>query len=429
MKRKHAGNALIRYSSIGMALALMACLLLAACSASKPATPDGYLWKDDTSSNGRVHVQSVDGSSIGVLSVDEGNAAEVNSVDGTFCVADLQRVAWHGASLSGSPDAHRQMAADNSPSGPLAPPIAPMPPMIRLDRHGQCLFPVGTAQLGIISTSKPSGATVNIGTGNFTWNSLAYAPATDSLALIGDDQFAVVQNVASLGQIPTVKVHGTAMGLTADSLSCCAKLSPDGKTLYSIAEVGDTNLSGHTVLGAFDAATGEFKRVYLPYFPDLPDCSRISDADEHAECEKNSSFPGLDFPPGKSIELESGEPQAFDLSPDGQTLYALAFIVDSSSDDNQQSQVMAIDTHSGKVTPLPIVAYGAFAVSASGKYLFVEDATTLTSLYAKGMDNHGKPPAAEKDAKHPIRVYALPSGQFVRELSGEHLIGALKKLN
>ena len=168
MKRKHAGNALIRYSSIGMALALMACLLLAACSASKPATPDGYLWKDDTSSNGRVHVQSVDGSSIGVLSVDEGNAAEVNSVDGTFCVADLQRVAWHGASLSGSPDAHRQMAADNSPSGPLAPPIAPMPPMIRLDRHGQCLFPAGTAQLGIISTSKPSGATVNIGTGNFT---------------------------------------------------------------------------------------------------------------------------------------------------------------------------------------------------------------------------------------------------------------------
>lgn len=404
---------------------MLGCLVVAACAGKQPPPKDAYLWKDSSGDN-RIHASTVEGSPLGALRVDEAETADLAGTANNACVIamDTSDVASHSAGLNAAPDVRLRMAPDTS-ADPTDPRI---PPMIRADRHGQCLFPFG-ARLGWISAQKPGGSSIAIGTDAFAWSSIDYAWATDSVALVGQDQFAVVQDVAKAKTIAPVKLNGKVIGLSADSLSCCARLSPDGKTLYAIVEAGDENMSGHTVLGAFDTGTGAFRQVYLPYFLDLPDCSGIADKEQQTDCEDHRRFPSLGFYSGKSIELESGESQTFDLSPDGRTLYVRAITGIASDDtDHEQSQVLAIDTASGKVSTLPIVSYGALAVSASGKYLFVEDATTLTSEYIKGMAAQDHAHASTKDEHHSIRVYALPSGQFIRELPGDKLIGAWKNL-
>lgn len=422
---RHPGSHRGSARSIRTAAFLLACLGLAACTGRQPPPKDAYLWKD-SSGDGRIHVSTAEGSSLGTLRVDEAKTADLaGSGDHACAIAmDGNDVASHSAGLNAAPDARLRIPPDAS-TDPTDP---PPPSMIRADRHGQCLFPLGS-RLGWLSAQKPHGSSIAISGDGFAWSSIDYAWAANSVALVGRDRFAVVQDVAKASTLSPVKLNGKVMGLSADSLSCCARLSPDGKTLYAIVEAGDEDMSGHTVLGAFDTSTGAFKQVYLPYFLDLPDCRGITDQEQQTDCEEHTRFPGLGFYSGKSIELESGESQAFDLSPDGHTLYVRAITGIASNDtDHEQSQMLAIDTASGKVTPLPIISYGAFAVSASGKYLFVEDATTLTSEYIKGMAAQGHAQSNEKDGHHPIRVYALPAGQFIRELPGDRLIGAWKNL-
>jgi hypothetical protein len=408
----------------GTVAVLLASLTLAACASKQAGPVDAYLSVDYHHAS-QANLRAVDGSHLGTLPVEEVNAVDLRGTDSDTCMVDTDNVVWHSASPASSPDAHIRVPHDSMSADPITDrPIA----TIRADRHGQCLFPSGAAELGVLSAQKPSGTRVTVGDGNFGWSSIDYVPATDTTALAGTDQFAVVRDVAHAGHVATVKVHGTVQGLTIDNLLCCAKLSPDGKTLYSMAEAGDEDHTSHTVLAAFDVATGAFKRFYLPYFIDLPDCTRISDGDQRADCEKDARFPSLSFYSGKSIELEGGAWQAFDLSPDGKTLYVEAITnVEPENGDNEQSQIIAVDVASGKATPLPIAAYGTFAVSASGKYLFVGDADTLAGEYAKGIANHDQP-VAKADERKPVQVYSLPLGQWVRDLPGDKLIGAVKNL-
>jgi hypothetical protein len=408
MKKSHIGAVL------AVVVAAVAASLVFSTSSRSAPLGDAYIYSDLSDPAGRLRIQAIDETKPAMLDVEGALAAHVDGASGNTCAVDIDRAVWQGAALSGSFKSLAHMSAD-------------VPPMVRTDSHGNCLFPQDDTHLGIVRANRAGAATLAVGAGDFKWNSIDYVPAIDMLAIVGVDQYAIVQNAAAATAIKPVKIHGKVMGLNVDGLSCCARLSPDGKTLYAVADTGDEDLSGHTVLAAFDGATGDFKRVYLPYFGQAIDCQKQETQRAARElCEQHQAFPARSFDKPK-IAFAEGDEQSFDLSPDGHTLYARAFTgIDASSDDAQRSQVVAIDTQTGKATPLPIASYGRVAVSASGKYLLVEHATTITSVYVDGVANHGDLSASKAAKDEPrLNLYTLPDGKFVRALSGDKLSGVL----
>jgi hypothetical protein len=376
----------------GLVLTGLACGIAHAADATPPK--DVYLWTDSSLSPMKINVQAIDGSEAKVLPVDDAKNASLALSGDTLCTLDLDHMLWHSSSITGAADAHVRIPDDAYHIETMD---KSMPFPLRADRHGQCLFPFGNSTLGWISAQTQRVATVTVG-GDFTWSAMDYVWATDSTVLVGRDQLAVVPNVTKAGRVATVKIHGKVHGLTIDSLTCCSRLSPDGKTLYSMAEAVDAGDTAETVLAAIDVASGLFERFYLPYYPGLAGCGKGLDRKQRADCQDNPKSLLFDHP---QVELEGGEPQHIDLSPDGKMLYVRAGL---SSD--EKIHVVGIDTDSGKITPLPFNA-NAFAVSASGQYLLVEN------------------PDNRDTARLPlpgIKLYKLPKGEFVRDLPGRELV-------
>lgn len=373
---------------------------------------DSYIWNDLHA--GKFKIQSLDKPASSVLNVDGVVAADVDGRSGSTCAVDYDRTLWLGTKPSSSFKRVGRV-------------LDHFKPLVRADGRGNCFFSYDESHLGIASAGRDNVTSIAVSEPGFAWTSIDYLPATDTLAMVGGNRFAVVQNPAAATSITTVRINGRVMGLSVDDLNCCARLSPDGKTLYSVADAGDDDMSGHTVLAAFDSATGAFKRVYLPYFGPPRDCAKEETGDDARKlCEQDQVFPGRSFDKPK-VAFAEGEDQSFDISPDGSTLYARAYTgIDQESDDAERSQVVAIDTQTGKVTQLPIASFGKLAVSASGKYLLVENATTVASVYMDGIANNGDLSAVKAAKKDPhIGLYSLPDGKLIRTLTGESLRGTL----
>jgi hypothetical protein len=417
---KHAPNA--RRAVFFVAAIVATATGLLACQARHEAVADAYFRSDAGSFGKALVVQPVDQGEARTFPIPRVMAADMQGTH--ICAVDLDRKLWSATYPSGSIDDLGGMPGGMSPSE------APL--LVRADIHGQCFFARDATHLGIGQAGHATRSLAIRGDA-FAWTGMDYVPALDMLAIVGGTGFAVVGNVATKPDIATVKVHGQVRGMTVDALSCCAKLSPDGRTLYARAETGDAYLTGHDVIGAFDTATGEFKRVYIPHLVDLKtlyaNCAVNAGASEEAQanCRKEAD--------GRLVEVEdakgrttniTAEPHDFDLSPDGTTLYVsvITGIPAASEDgDTERSQLVAIDTRSGQVTPLPISPGAHFGTTASGKYLIADGSETIPVMAVEGS---AKPPATY-EKNDVVRAYALPEAKTVRVVPGEALIGTVKQ--
>jgi len=411
-----------RYVAAGAVVVVTGVLLVAWHAWSRPQVDltDAYFWSKGQGNNGTLVLQPVGTGDARELPVAE--VVQANLYGTQVCALDIDRKLWGVALPSGDVEDHGHLSPD-------------VPMQILADRHSQCLFPHDATHLGIALAGQRDARSIAIRGDGFAWTSLDYVPGLDMLAVVGEKRFAVVADVAGRSTIDTVEAHGHIDGLTVDGLSCCAKLSPDGHTLYAMAGTTDANFSGRDVIAAFDTGTGEIKRIYLPHFVDpasvLADCihDHGEGADSQSYCETDTKeHPGeVVDANGATVEI-IGEPQSFALSADGAMLYVRA-VTGVVADDSvaERIQIVAIDTRSGAVTALPVVAHGAFAITASGNYLLAEHAVTVTSLYLAGIAAHGAPVAPTGPDDERIQAYALPGGKLAHAVPGQNLVGSAKK--
>lgn len=416
----------IRFSFLTARWAAVLPLLAASCmagctgwSASSTDLENAYLWSKD----GSLVIQSIHGDVIDELSIRNVRHADINVTAGVICAVDATHAVKRATTQTRSADTVGYIP-DALPLTALA------------DKLGNCLYPLDPTHIDIAG-EKNTTFQIDSPEGAFEWAGMDYANASDTLAIVGVDRFTVVSNVSYRRTVSTVKIHGEASGLIPHSLRCCAKLSPDGKTLYAImiAASEDDVLGGITSVGAFDTATGELKRVYVPHRQDLAaikaQCAALSPSSspDRADCEFYAMHSPSEVTDGDglSTEMEVDVPQFMDVSPDGRTLYVPAFTghrADAYRLDNEEQQLVAIDTATGRISQLPFSAYGAFRVLSSGKYLVVENATTLASIYADGIrsENPSPAPTRVKSERQGLQLYALPEGRVANDLPGDVLI-------
>ena len=126
---------------------------------------------------------------------------------------------------------------------------------------------------------------------------------------------------------PKGRVQGTQLRLMKEK----GTLSPDGKILYTYAEIADENYSAFEALIALDIESGNFQRIYLP-------------AMENGYNEDTFHF-------DQHYIVADG---AVGLSSDGKTLYANAYKERRSVDEDRTFLLVAIHVETGAVEPVTL---------------------------------------------------------------------------
>jgi hypothetical protein len=270
--------------------------------------------------------------------------------------------------------------------------------------QGVCFFAYDYLHLGIASLDSGDVATVPFESEDFIWVGFDYRQSIDLLAIVGTQEIGIVRDPAHQKSIKLVRLHGTVRGMTFSSLLCCARLSPNGKTLYAIMTGYNNDNSAITAIGAFATDTGRFERFYVPYL--LGSTNGAEDAD----------FFVFGFRYEDHIVSLGGRYGHNDydlaLSPDGKTLYADVFY------GKNDKRIATIDTKTGMTTLLPETLYGKFALSGDGKSMIVRQPTGKLPPAAKLVKNADTPSSVNA-------VYSLPEGKFVRIVPGEDFITTL----
>jgi len=106
----------------------------------------------------------------------------------------------------------------------------------------------------------------------FDWRSLVYDDTHEVYLATGAQSYALIpakQAPESISvTVATGKIApGSIENTDFSSFQCCARLGRDGKTLFSVANLGDENMSGFTGLVSIDVDTGHYRRMYLPFSP------------------------------------------------------------------------------------------------------------------------------------------------------------------
>lgn len=107
----------------------------------------------------------------------------------------------------------------------------------------------------------------------FDLRSLSYDNKHGALLVIGEQAFTVIQTTSKKEAVKLQAVFGELevgsinQKTHFSELTCCARLSDDGKTLFAYAQLGDEMRSGFKGLIAVDVGTGQYKRLYLPFSP------------------------------------------------------------------------------------------------------------------------------------------------------------------
>jgi phage tail protein X len=110
------------------------------------------------------------------------------------------------------------------------------------------------------------------GMGKFDWRDISYDDAQDVYLVTGATGYAVIP-ASRVPDSVRVKVvsgkvsEGSIANTDFSNFLCCARLGGDGKTLFSVANLGDKDMNGYTGLAAIDVSTGQYKRMYLPVSP------------------------------------------------------------------------------------------------------------------------------------------------------------------
>ena len=289
----------LRRSGHVLSLSVIVGALIAACTDTTPIATDQY------------------------VRVESGKPARLESFDGRS-----------GRDLSGLPsigrfDASRESARlcgagydedyvlyDLRSGSVTAKAKAPMGlPQPAIDNHGRCLVVLGPGKLGVLS----DGAAVTeiaLPDASDKLPYLSYAVQADRFIAVTDERIYVIHLGEQAPEVVAMVPSGQLGNLKASDWQCCARLSPDGATLYTVMDVVDDFMTGTTVLAAVDVPSGTLRRLYL------------SHVDEQ----------------GKHYELPSSVDNAFALSQDGKTIYIAAVI------DSDHLAWLRVDTVSGKVS-------------------------------------------------------------------------------
>jgi len=110
------------------------------------------------------------------------------------------------------------------------------------------------------------------GMGKFDLRNFSYDDAQDVYLVTGATGYAVIP-ASRIPDSVRVKVvsgkvsEGSIANTNFSNFMCCAHLGGDGKTLFSVANLGDEDDNGFAGLAAIDVITGHYKRMYLPASP------------------------------------------------------------------------------------------------------------------------------------------------------------------
>ncbi len=149
-------------------------------------------------------------------------------------------------------------------------------PEVAVARTGACATPAGDTSLLVLSRSGQASTTRLLlpkGATAFDWRSLRYDDAHDLYLATGADTYAVIPATGTPASVTVKGVTGKLrQGSIEDthfsSFGCCApQLSTDGRTMYTVAGLGDDNMTGFTGVAAIDVATGRYQRMVLPAAP------------------------------------------------------------------------------------------------------------------------------------------------------------------
>lgn len=311
-----------------------ASLMLSACATH--GTTDAMINYDHRA--GELRVSSIpEGTPWTRIPVASPLVVDFNIRSRTLCAMSPDQEVW----LASLQQARVHVLADLSPERAER--------LILADNEGRCIYAASSSSAAV---SGPGQTTIVVDVGDdFGWQDISYSDRLGTVALVGRASFVMLQADDERIKPRIVSVHGQIRNTRFGSLKCCAALSPDGRTLYSIATmINDTNTGKQTVV-AIDTDTGDITQMYLPWAPDDTDLI------------ENRYRP----PPG-SIAIGSAEHPLF-LSPDGATLYVSAISADESRTYNRLT-LAAINIADGMIREIPH-AYGLKGISASGRHLMV----------------------------------------------------------
>lgn len=231
-------------------------------------------------------------------------------------------------------------------------------PQVTASRSG-CATPATDTTIVILDKSGQT-QTVQLklppGMEKFDWRSFSYDDARDLYLATGATSYALipaeqapesVSVTVAAGKISSGSIENTDFS----SFECCARLGNDGKTLFSVANLGDENMSGFSGLVAIDVDTGRYRRMYLPFSPVWHRTGRqISRFDQ----------PWFDLPGHAEAALWPRQ--------EGRKLLLSGF---SDSDAHvTEAAVLAIDIESGAVLATPNKKHESFeGLTRSGRHM------------------------------------------------------------
>ncbi|KAF1008661.1 MAG: hypothetical protein GAK28_01085 [Luteibacter sp.] len=214
-------------------------------------------------------------------------------------------------------------------------------PQPAIDSHGRCLVVLGPGHLGVLG----DGAAVTeiaLPDAGDKLPYVNYAAQADRFIARTDERIYVIHLGEQKPEVVAMTPTGQIGNLKASDWQCCAQLSPDGKTLYTVMDVVDDFLTGTTSLAAVDVPSGNLRKIYLSHI------------DEQ----------------GTHYDLPSSVDNAFALSEDGKTIFIAAVI------DSDHLAWLRVDTVSGKVSKVrdgsgdPLLSdTGGFALMNKGDHV------------------------------------------------------------
>jgi hypothetical protein len=270
-------------------------------------------------------------------------------------------------------------------------------PKVAVSAQGLCATPATDTTLkaldadGQLRTTRielPKGVT------QFAWQDLFYHDASGNYVAVGSEAFAIIPARDLPPRVLAQAVTGTvAQGTIEDThfsgFKCCAQLSPDGKSLYSVADIGDPDHSGYNAVVAVDTGTARYSKMYLPFSP-IWFASR-----QHVSRFDKPLF-----------ELGSGDTVPLKLSAADGRLYTIGY--DEAPDAETRVLTMRINAASGLVESVPQLKTGDFEdISASGLYWIArgqgDDALVIDAQSGKVVDTTASRVMAVGHAKAVLR--------------------------
>lgn len=266
-------------------------------------------------------------------------------------------------------------------------------------RTGHCATPASATTLLVLDgAGEVRSVRLGLPEGqiDFDWQDLAYDDVQEMLLLIGRTSYAVIPaeplpeslrvRVVS-GQLQSGSIENTHFS----NFRCCARLDARGDVLYTVALLVDENMSAFTGLAAIDVASGQYRRMYLPFAPAWQQTGRPISPFDRPWFELAGSTNYSLWPRGRQLVLEG--------------------FADFSGA-NDQRAILRVDVDSGNIEANPRRPHASLlGVSKSGRLLLwrdEQDQTVVTDTATQAeVNRHPGIVVAVAHARNPEAMIAM----------------------